>query len=738
MKKCVVYPSWRAVRLPNRSLVVSAALFVLFFASMAGAVSCGTAWTRSNFQVVKPGGTASFDIQLSLYSGTYKEGWSGDTYSLSAVGLPDGWTARFLYSGTEIKSLNVKVGESVTITMKVTVPQSASAGDYSVTFRAAGTDEIITLPLNIEVSPLHRELALASTTIHTYNEIGQTVCFPLTLSNNGEATETVELSTSAPEGWDACLLTSDGKSVLTLVITPGTSKSLDLALTPPKNVDPGDYSFEVLAKSQDESVSASITLLTTLGKSADITLTTTLPYQSSHGEVLSYPITLKNSGEKGTFTLSVSGLPEGWRACFKSGTSEILGIFLDSGASATVNLELTPSDNSIGTHSIAVLVYDESGTRVGSLPILASLSPPERGLTMTSSYSGLSVESGNSATFTITLANTGGTDELVNFKMATPEGWTVKISAQDQSASISSIYLQSGQKSTLTLKVTPPDNLEFGTYNLTLTATSSDGVLTSSLPLSVSVIEPSGKISVLTTFTEVTAQAGAVLKYPITIKNQWSVNVLLYLSADAPKNWEVAFMSGDTSISSLSLASGQSIDLVVKVIPPSAVSIGNYTTTVKVASDDGKFSCTVDLKSKIVGSYALQITPSTYSTATTTGSSTSITARVTNTGLSPVSSVRLSVSAPSDYWEVTTTPNQISSLAPGESVTFSIAVKSPADSIAGDYIITMRAYSDQTSSDQVQVRVTLSASTSWIIYGVLVAVATIVALVVIFRKFGRR
>ncbi|MEM3743857.1 MAG: NEW3 domain-containing protein, partial [Candidatus Methanomethyliaceae archaeon] len=284
----------------------------------------------------------------------------------------------------------------------------------------------------------------------------------------------------------------------------------------------------------------------------------------------------------------------------------------------------------------------------------------------------------------------------------------------------------------------PPDNLEFGTYNLTLTATSSDGVLTSSLPLSVSVIEPSGKISVLTTFTEVTAQAGAVLKYPITIKNQWSVNVLLYLSADAPKNWEVAFMSGDTSISSLSLASGQSIDLVVKVIPPSAVSIGNYTTTVKVASDDGKFSCTVDLKSKIVGSYALQITPSTYSTATTTGSSTSITARVTNTGLSPVSSVRLSVSAPSDYWEVTTTPNQISSLAPGESVTFSIAVKSPADSIAGDYIITMRAYSDQTSSDQVQVRVTLSASTSWIIYGVLVAVATIVALVVIFRKFGRR
>uniref|UniRef100_A0A7J3UYI4 Alpha-galactosidase NEW3 domain-containing protein n=1 Tax=Candidatus Methanosuratincola petrocarbonis (ex Vanwonterghem et al. 2016) TaxID=1867261 RepID=A0A7J3UYI4_9CREN len=738
MKKCVVYPNWQAVRSPNLRLILPIALIALSFASMTGLVSSGSAWTRSNFQVVKPGGTASFDIQLSLYSGTYQDGWSGDTYKLSTTGLPEGWTARFLYSGTEVKSLNIKVGESVTIKMEITVPQSTDTGDYSITFKATGTNDVITLPLNVEVSPLQRKLDLASTTLHIYNEIGQNVRFPLTLSNNGEITETINLSISAPEGWNAQFLTSDGKTVLSLILAPASSRSLELVLTPPKDVNPSDYSFVVKATSQDGSVSASATLIATLGKSAGIALTTALPHQLSHGKSLSYPITLKNSGVNGTFTLSVSGLPKGWSSCFKSGTSEILSLFLDSGASVTVNLEVTPSENSIGTYQIVVRVFDESGLQVASLPLLATISAPDRGLAMTPSYTGLSVESGSSATFTITLANTGETDELVSLKTAAPEGWTVKISAQDQSASISNICLQSGQKSTLTLKVTPPDNAVLGTYNLTITAASSDGLLFSSLPLTISLVEPSGTISVLTTFKEVTVQAGAVLKYPITIKNQWNTDELLYLSADVPQNWAVAFMSGDTSISSLLLASGQSIDLVVKVTPPSTVAIGNYTTTIKVRSDDGKFSYALDLKSKIVGSYGLQLTPSTYNTATTTGSSTSITVRVTNTGLSPLSSLKLSVSPPSEYWEVTTTPSQISSLAPGESVTFSITIKSPADSVAGDYMITMRAYSDQTSSDQVQVRVTLSASASWTIYGVLVAVATMVVLVAIFKKFGRR
>lgn len=738
MHKKLVQASRRAVRLTIPRLILSLSLIALFSASMTGIVSCGNAWARSDFQVVKPGGVASFDIQLSLYSGTYRDGWSGETYQLSATNLPDGWSAHFYYGGTEVKSLNVKVGETVTVNMKVSVPQSATAGDYSVTFRAAGINDLITLPLNIEVSQLQRGLDLSYPMSHLYGEVGQTIRFPLIVSNVGETTETVELSITKPNGWSANLMTSDGSSVLALVLTPGASKSLDLILTPPLKIDPGDYQFEVLARSEDGSVSASATLTTTLSGGAGITLTTTLPNQLSQGETLSYPITMRNSGAKGTFTLSLVGLPNGWKACFKSGGSQILGIYLDSGASANVNLELTPSDDSIGSYPLTVLAIDERGMQVGSLSILATLSPPERSVVMTSSYPSLSIKSGDSATFPITLEDTGGTDELVNLNILAPDGWTAEVLSQDQSVSVNSISILAGQRSTLTLKVTPPTNATIGRYDLKLIASSNDGILFSSLPLTVSLVEPSTRVSVLTTFTEVTAQAGSILKYPITIRNQGTSDVFLYLSGNAPQNWEVAFISGDTSISSLSLAGGQSINLVVTVTPPSTVSVGNYTTTIRVTSDDGKFSYVADLRSKIVGSYALQIMPSTYSTAATVGSSTSITVRVTNTGLSPITSVRLTASAPSDYWEVTASPNQISSLAPGQSATFSLTIQSPADSVAGDYMITMKAYSDQISSDQVQVRVTLNAATSWTIYATLVAVATIAALVVIFRKFGRR
>jgi uncharacterized membrane protein len=53
-------------------------------------------------------------------------------------------------------------------------------------------------------------------------------------------------------------------------------------------------------------------------------------------------------------------------------------------------------------------------------------------------------------------------------------------------------------------------------------------------------------------------------------------------------------------------------------------------------------------------------------------------------------------------------------------------------------MITLRAQSDQVNSNDVQLRVTTSAPTSWGFIGVGVALVVIVALVVMFRRFSRR
>ena len=77
-------------------------------------------------------------------------------------------------------------------------------------------------------------------------------------------------------------------------------------------------------------------------------------------------------------------------------------------------------------------------------------------------------------------------------------------------------------------------------------------------------------------------------------------------------------------------------------------------------------------------------------------------------------------------------------LKPGESCTFDVVVDTPEGTVSGDYMVTMLASSDQSESTQSQVRVTVSASTEWGIYGLAVAVILIAVLVLVFRKFKRR
>ena len=97
----------------------------------------------------------------------------------------------------------------------------------------------------------------------------------------------------------------------------------------------------------------------------------------------------------------------------------------------------------------------------------------------------------------------------------------------------------------------------------------------------------------------------------------------------------------------------------------------------------------------------------------------------------------LSARAPEER-DVPMTPVQVASLAPRESSTFNITAKTPADTVAGDYIITLKALSDQVESEETQLRATAQASTSWGPIGFGVAGVAIRSLVTVFMKFKRR
>jgi len=139
----------------------------------------------------------------------------------------------------------------------------------------------------------------------------------------------------------------------------------------------------------------------------------------------------------------------------------------------------------------------------------------------------------------------------------------------------------------------------------------------------------------------------------------------------------------------------------------------------------------------VTGAYDVELELSTLYTTITIGACIEFTVEVTNMGHSPLTSLYLDAAVPDD-WDVTATPSQVASLDPRESTRFTIVMETPTDTVAGDYLITVQALSDQAESDEADLRVTAKASTSWGFIGIGLALVVLIGLVIAFTRFKRR
>jgi len=204
----------------------------------------------------------------------------------------------------------------------------------------------------------------------------------------------------------------------------------------------------------------------------------------------------------------------------------------------------------------------------------------------------------------------------------------------------------------------------------------------------------------------------------------------------APSNWRTTFISDDIEVSSILVEAGESTTVKLRVTPPNSVETGSYELVALIGAGDGS-QTQLPFVINVAGSYELSLSLSTLYTSVNIGGSLTYTARVTNNGQTPVTTLYLEAVIPDD-WDTTITPAQVSSLAARESVTSFVEVDTPSDTVAGDYLLAMKAYSDQLESDEIDLRVTAKASTSWGVIGLGVAVLAIAGAAYMFRRFKRR
>jgi uncharacterized membrane protein len=371
---------------------------------------------------------------------------------------------------------------------------------------------------------------------------------------------------------------------------------------------------------------------------------------------------------------------------------------------------------------------------------------PEYALTLTPSdgvYSTIMV-AGRGKDIRVDLENIG--DEAVT-KIAVnseiPEGWSVTYDPPRMAS------LEAFDNERIYASVTAPEGTPIGDYFVTLWA-EGDQASTEKLEIRVTVnrLERVESIEVRAIHPSVEAIAGNDFVFEIEFKyvgDMLGDPKSFDLVPSAPQGWEVYFtpqFEKEKHISAIdikpgSVAFSDKTRMVARAPFWPLPEPGDYTITLDVVAED--MQDTLDITAVITASYMMILAPAgeRYNTKAKAGRDNFFSVNVGNLGTAPIDKVTFTSEKPAG-WSVEFAPDQVDSLEAFGSQTLDLNIKPPPETIAGDYLISIRASGVQETSDKMDIRVTVETPTVWGWVGVIIIAIVVLGLVVIFMRFSRR
>lgn len=299
--------------------------------------------------------------------------------------------------------------------------------------------------------------------------VEDTANLSLTIRSGTEA-QVVSLSVEAlPENWTATFR-GGGQVVRAVHVTPDDEASATLRVQPPEDVEPGEYTFTVLAEGEDTEAELPIELTVQERVPASLALEVDLPtLRGQPDTTFSYNATLNNEGGEELVVDLSAEVPEGFVATFQSGGQEVTSLPVAAGAQERLSVQVEPvTEAAVGTYPITV--FARGGDAEASLDLTAEV-VGRSSLSLTTPDGRLSgrAEAGSETTYTLVLQNTGSAPAR-NIEMANsaPNGWEVTFEPETIAE------LPPGTQQEVTARVQPPDSAIAGDYVVTFRARPED------------------------------------------------------------------------------------------------------------------------------------------------------------------------------------------------------------------------------------------------------------------------
>ncbi len=319
------------------------------------------------------------------------------------------------------------------------------------------------------------------------------------------------------------------------------------------------------------------------------------------GDSLTFALELDNySGSSQDFTLAVDEIPEGWTGSFSADSRQVSVVHVrdeakHTGVSFAVDVPLEAAD---GEYEIRLSAEGDAGAS-DEMVLSIRVNAEEVGQSSFSvEYDSQEGDADTAFSFSATLINNTLSEQSYALAASAPSGWDVSFTPSGSSTKVAALTVPARTSQGVTVSVTPPENIEMGTYEIPCTATSADESL--SLPLSVTIngsygltlSTPSGRLS-----TDAYAnQEGAVQLSLTNTGNTELTNV--NLTSSAPTGWNVRFASETIDL----IEAGATVETTAYITPGEDAMSGDYVTTVTArssdASDSVEFRITVKTETK--------------------------------------------------------------------------------------------------------------------------------------------
>jgi len=359
------------------------------------------------------------------------------------------------------------------------------------------------------------------------------------------------------------------------------------------------------------------------------------------------------------------------------------------------------------------------------------------GLSISTSYPGITVKAGEDVSFSIRVENNNATKQIVELAVETiPDGWEAYFEGMGKQ--IHRVFVKNNDYTSVDFNVKIPSEASEGNYKIVIAAKGENSVSdTLELDIDVSAKEiVRGKF--VTQYPELQGPTGAIFKFKVDLVNNGSEDQSYSLSAKAPSGWEVSFKPSyeDKQIASLSLEPGKSQGLDVEIKPPTNAKAEKYTIPISAVS--AKETLNTELSIIITGTYSIKLTTPTgrLNVDAYAGKESPVTLTVTNNGSADLKDVNLSSWQPNN-WSVRFEPETLDVIPAGESKEVKAYIQPASDSISGDYVVSLTASAPETSSD-AEFRVTVKTPTTWGIVGIVIILLLVGGLFWTFRTYGRR